>query len=48
MNRAQANPQDILLAINRTLQRVGEHTMLKLSYTGKGQLSGLLGEYSTY
>jgi hypothetical protein len=46
-NGEYANTQDILLAINRTLHKIGGHNMLKLSYTPKGQLSGLLGEFST-
>ena len=46
-NGPHANTQDILLAINRALHKRGEHTLLRLSYTEKGQLSGLLGEYST-
>ena len=46
-NREHIDTQNILLAINRTLHKVGGHSMLKLSYTPKGQLSGLLGEFST-
>jgi hypothetical protein len=46
-NGEYANTQDILLAINRTLHKIGGHNMLKLSYILKGQLSGLLGEFST-
>ena len=39
------NTQDILLAINRALLRIGEYRVLKLAYTLKGKLSSLLGKH---